>query len=73
MFCIPLFQAQEILEERVNAMSRDWDQSMVSEPRVPPHFNLTLDDKTLLTAIQQLTFIQLKRMLPSRISFFFFP
>uniref|UniRef100_A0AB74NKG8 Tripartite motif-containing 9 n=1 Tax=Penaeus monodon TaxID=6687 RepID=A0AB74NKG8_PENMO len=53
-------EAQEILEERVNAMSRDWDQSMVSEPRVPPHFNLTLDDKTLLTAIQQLTFIQLK-------------
>lgn len=53
-------EAQGILEERVCTMSRDWEQTMVPEPRVPPVFNLTLDDKTLLTAIQQLTFIQLK-------------
>lgn len=40
---------------------REWDETMIPEPRVPPSFNLTLDDHTLLTAIQQLTFIQLKR------------
>lgn len=56
-----VLQAQEILEDRVCALTRDWEQTMVPEPRVPPVFNLTLDDKTLLTAIQQLTFIQLKR------------
>ncbi|XP_045603701.1 E3 ubiquitin-protein ligase TRIM9 [Procambarus clarkii] len=53
-------EAQEVLEERVCTMRREWDQTMIPEPRVPPGFNLTLDDKTLLTAIQQLTFIQLK-------------
>ncbi|KAK8754632.1 hypothetical protein OTU49_016941, partial [Cherax quadricarinatus] len=53
-------EAQEVLEERVCTMTRDWEQTMVPEPRIPPVFNLTLDDKTLLTAIQQLTFIQLK-------------
>ncbi|KAK7081990.1 tripartite motif containing [Halocaridina rubra] len=54
-------EAQGILEDRVCTMSRNWELTMVAEPRVPPGFNLTLDDKTLLTAIQQLTFIQLKR------------
>ncbi|KAG0727221.1 E3 ubiquitin-protein ligase TRIM9 [Chionoecetes opilio] len=53
-------EAQEVLEERVGGVGRDWQQSMVQEPRVPPTFNLTLDDKTLLAAVQQLTFIQHK-------------
>ncbi|XP_064095508.1 E3 ubiquitin-protein ligase TRIM9-like isoform X3 [Macrobrachium nipponense] len=53
-------EAQAILEERVCTVSEDWERTMIPEPRVPPVFNLTLDDKTLLTAIQQLTFIQLK-------------
>ncbi|KAK8371973.1 hypothetical protein O3P69_018997 [Scylla paramamosain] len=53
-------EAQEVLEERVVGMGRDWEHNMVPEPRVAPTFNLTLDDKTLLAAIQQLTFIQHK-------------
>ncbi|XP_076049035.1 E3 ubiquitin-protein ligase TRIM9-like isoform X2 [Oratosquilla oratoria] len=53
-------EAHSVLEDRVTNTSQEWQQTMVPEPRVMPAFDLTLDDKTLLLAIQQLTFIQLK-------------
>ncbi|KAK3859431.1 hypothetical protein Pcinc_034463 [Petrolisthes cinctipes] len=53
-------EAKEVLEERVCGARREWEETMIPEPRVSPSFNLSLDDHTLLTAIQQLTFIQLK-------------
>ncbi|KAL7641022.1 UNVERIFIED_CONTAM: hypothetical protein RMT77_008159 [Armadillidium vulgare] len=53
-------EAHEVLEERIDSLAVSFTETISSEPRVEPAFDLSLDDKPLLNAIGQLTFIQLK-------------
>lgn len=45
---------------RVSNTDQSWSKEWTA-PRVSPHFDLTLDDKSVLRAIEQLNFIQMKR------------
>lgn len=45
---------------RVSNTDQSWHKEWTA-PRVSPHFDLTLDDKSVLRAIEQLNFIQMKR------------
>lgn len=56
-----------MLISRVATTDHSWHKEW-SAPRVSPHFDLTLDDKSVLRAIEQLNFIQMKRKYRSRIT-----
>jgi hypothetical protein len=43
-----------------------WHKDISSAPRVSPEFDLTLDDKAVLRAVEQLNFIQMKRKCPAK-------
>lgn len=45
---------------RVASTDHSWHKEWTA-PRVSPNFDLTLDDKSVLKAIEQLNFIQMKR------------
>lgn len=63
-----------MLITRVANTDITWNKDLqVNAPRVSPHFDLTLDDKSVLRAINQLNFIQMKRknISFSYISFYF--
>lgn len=49
-----------MLINRVANTDHSWHKEWTA-PRVSPHFDLTLDDKSVLRAIDQLNFIQMKR------------
>jgi hypothetical protein len=49
-----------MLISRVANTDHSWHKEWTA-PRVSPHFDLTLDDKSVLRAIDQLNFIQMKR------------
>lgn len=49
-----------MLINRVANTDHSWHKEWTA-PRVSPHFDLTLDDKSVLKAIDQLNFIQMKR------------
>lgn len=49
-----------MLINRVANTDLSWHKEWTA-PRVSPHFDLTLDDKSVLRAIDQLNFIQMKR------------
>lgn len=49
-----------MLINRVANTDLTWHKEWTA-PRVSPHFDLTLDDKSVLRAIDQLNFIQMKR------------
>lgn len=49
-----------MLISRVANTDHSWHKEWTA-PRVSPHFDLTLDDKSVLKAIEQLNFIQMKR------------
>lgn len=49
-----------MLINRVATTDHTWHKEWTA-PRVSPHFDLTLDDKSVLRAIDQLNFIQMKR------------
>ncbi|CAH1970199.1 unnamed protein product [Acanthoscelides obtectus] len=53
-------QVGSMLINRVASTDHSWHKEW-SAPRVSPHFDLTLDDKSVLRAIDQLNFIQMKR------------
>lgn len=50
-----------MLITRVANVDITWHKDMVTSPRVSHEFDLTLDDKSVLRAIEQLNFIQMKR------------
>ena len=50
-----------MLISRVASIDLAWHKDLMATPRVSPQFDLTLDDKSVLRAIQQLNFIQMKR------------
>ncbi|XP_022914480.1 E3 ubiquitin-protein ligase TRIM9 isoform X2 [Onthophagus taurus] len=52
-------QVGSMLISRVANTDHSWHKEW-SAPRVSPHFDLTLDDKSVLRAIDQLNFIQMK-------------
>ncbi|XP_060531608.1 E3 ubiquitin-protein ligase TRIM9 isoform X1 [Cylas formicarius] len=52
-------QVGSMLISRVANTDNSWHKEW-SAPRVSPHFDLTLDDKSVLKAIEQLNFIQMK-------------
>ncbi|KAF5296960.1 hypothetical protein FQR65_LT10112, partial [Abscondita terminalis] len=52
-------QVGSMLINRVATTDLSWHKEW-SAPRVSPHFDLTLDDKSVLRAIEQLNFIQMK-------------
>ncbi|KAF2885055.1 hypothetical protein ILUMI_21110 [Ignelater luminosus] len=52
-------QVGSMLISRVATTDHSWHKEW-SAPRVSPHFDLTLDDKSVLRAIEQLNFIQMK-------------
>ncbi|KAB0803699.1 hypothetical protein PPYR_00669 [Photinus pyralis] len=52
-------QVGSMLINRVTTTDHSWHKEW-SAPRVSPHFDLTLDDKSVLKAIEQLNFIQMK-------------
>ncbi|XP_066147699.1 E3 ubiquitin-protein ligase TRIM9 isoform X1 [Euwallacea fornicatus] len=52
-------QVGTMLISRVANTDHSWHKEW-SAPRVSPHFDLTLDDKSVLKAIEQLNFIQMK-------------
>lgn len=54
------FQVGSMLINRVANTDLSWHKEWTA-PRVSPHFDLTLDDKSVLRAIDQLNFIQMKR------------
>lgn len=54
------FQVGSMLITRVATTDHTWHKEWTA-PRVSPHFDLTLDDKSVLRAIDQLNFIQMKR------------
>lgn len=56
-----------MLINRVSNTDLSWHKEWTA-PRVSPHFDLTLDDKSVLRAIDQLNFIQMKRKQISFIS-----
>ncbi|GLV31215.1 Tripartite motif containing 9 [Carabus blaptoides fortunei] len=54
-------QVGSMLITRVANTDITWHKDLqVNAPRVSPHFDLTLDDKSVLRAINQLNFIQMK-------------
>ncbi|XP_044731893.1 E3 ubiquitin-protein ligase TRIM9 isoform X2 [Chrysoperla carnea] len=54
-------QVGSMLITRVANTDITWHKNVnVNSPRVSPHFDLTLDDKSVLRAIDQLNFIQMK-------------
>lgn len=53
-------QVGSMLINRVTNTDHSWHKEWIA-PRVSPHFDLTLDDKSVLRAIEQLNFIQMKR------------
>ncbi|VEN54341.1 unnamed protein product, partial [Callosobruchus maculatus] len=52
-------QVGSMLINRVASTDHSWHKEW-SAPRVSPHFDLTLDDKSVLRAVDQLNFIQMK-------------
>ncbi|KAK9875563.1 hypothetical protein WA026_009369 [Henosepilachna vigintioctopunctata] len=52
-------QVGTMLISRVTNTDQSWHKEWTA-PRVSPHFDLTLDDKSVLRAIEQLNFIQMK-------------
>lgn len=52
-------QVSSMLIGRVSNTDQSWHKEWTA-PRVSPHFDLTLDDKSVLRAIEQLNFIQMK-------------
>ncbi|KAF7287889.1 hypothetical protein GWI33_000236 [Rhynchophorus ferrugineus] len=52
-------QVGTMLISRVANTDHSWHKEWTA-PRVSPHFDLTLDDKSVLKAIEQLNFIQMK-------------
>ncbi|KAH1019640.1 hypothetical protein HUJ04_009431 [Dendroctonus ponderosae] len=48
-----------MLISRVANTDHSWHKEWTA-PRVSPHFDLTLDDKSVMKAIEQLNFIQMK-------------
>ncbi|KAL3266547.1 hypothetical protein HHI36_010715 [Cryptolaemus montrouzieri] len=52
-------QVGSMLIGRVTNTDQSWHKEWTA-PRVSPHFDLTLDDKSVLRAIEQLNFIQMK-------------
>ena len=59
-----LFQVGSMLITRVANVDITWHKEMVTSPRISHEFDLTLEDKSVLRAIEQLNFIQMKRKLP---------
>lgn len=59
-----------VLIHRVCHMEMVWQKESV-EPKVSADFDLTLDTKSVLHAIQQLNFVQLKGMRDSFLHSFF--
>ncbi|CAH0386020.1 unnamed protein product [Bemisia tabaci] len=53
-------QVGSMLIARVGSTDMTWHKDSVTSPRLSPHLDLTLDDKPLLKAIEQLNFIQMK-------------
>ncbi|KAG8231007.1 hypothetical protein J437_LFUL010023 [Ladona fulva] len=54
-------QIGSMLINRVANVDITWHKEMTNKPRVSHEFDLTLDDKSVLRAIEQLNFIQMKR------------
>uniref|UniRef100_A0AAR5PXJ4 COS domain-containing protein n=1 Tax=Dendroctonus ponderosae TaxID=77166 RepID=A0AAR5PXJ4_DENPD len=52
-------QVGAMLISRVANTDHSWHKEWTA-PRVSPHFDLTLDDKSVMKAIEQLNFIQMK-------------
>jgi hypothetical protein len=50
-----------MLITRVANVDITWHKDVVTSPRVSHEFDLTLEDKSVLRAIEQLNFIQMKR------------
>ncbi|KAK6640188.1 E3 ubiquitin-protein ligase trim9 [Polyplax serrata] len=53
-------QVESMLINRVANVDLAWHKDLMASPRVSPEFDLTLDDKPVIRAIQQLNFIQMK-------------
>lgn len=53
-------QVGSMLISRVANVDIAWHKDVISSPGISPEFDLTLDDKSVLRAIQQLNFIQMK-------------
>jgi tripartite motif-containing protein 9/67 len=50
-----------MLITRVANVDITWHKDVVTSPRISHEFDLTLEDKSVLRAIEQLNFIQMKR------------
>jgi len=50
-----------MLITRVANADITWHKDVVTSPRISHEFDLTLEDKSVLRAIEQLNFIQMKR------------
>ena len=59
-----------MLINRVSNVDVNWHREITAAPRIVSDFELTLDDKAVLRAIDQLNFIQMKCKLFKN-SFFF--
>lgn len=60
-------QVESMLINRVANVDLAWHKDLMASPRVSPEFDLTLDDKPVIRAIQQLNFIQMKRKCPAEL------
>lgn len=54
-------QVGSMLITRVANADITWHKDVVTSPRISHEFDLTLEDKSVLRAIEQLNFIQMKR------------
>lgn len=58
---LAFFQVGGLLLSRVAAADVTWYKDVLACSRVSPQFDLTLDENSVLRAIEQLNFIQMKR------------